>query len=446
MPVTDGAVYRAGGSAAESVVYTVADAPDAPGASAPQAGKGGSRRWALVAAAGLLVLALFGGGTVYGLPLLMHAGSTAPSSQTAVLAATGATVTITPARSDLKNAFPITGVTGAPEASKSQVQARQLSVTTSAQSKTVNATGSQTISGIQSTGTLSLDIAYIAVNGSYIIAAGTTFIGASGVTVATNSAVDLNTGATTIMVPSHAVNPGANGNIPTLDINVSVQQGCLSVCAVKYTVKNPTAFTGGKDASTSSVVQQSDIDNASNNLIQANQPNAEQVLQGRLQQGEQLIGTPQCSPNVSADHQAGDQASQVTVTVSFTCTGEAYDQAGALVLAQQLLTSQAATTPGAGYALAGQIKTALVSASPDNQGGVAIVVQAEGIWVYQFSDSQKQALASLIAGKSQQEAMSLLTTQTGVAEVRIQIQGGTGQALPTDAQKITVVIQPMSGL
>ena len=42
--------------------------------------------------------------------------------------------------------------------------------------------------------------------------------------------------------------------------------------------------------------------------------------------------------------------------------------------------------------------------------------------------------------------MSVLAAQTGVAQASIQIQGGTGQALPTDAQKITVVIQPVSGL
>src|SRR5262249_9103799 len=137
---------------------------------------------------------------------------------------------------------------------------------------------------------------------------------------------------------------------------------------------------------------------------------------------------------------------QVTVTVSFTCTGKAYDQAGALALGVTLLQHQAATTPGAGYVLVGQIKTALISAELGNQGTVVIAVHAEGIWVYQFSDSQKQALASLVASKSQQEAMSLLSAQTGVAQANIQIQGGNGQTLPTDAQKITVVIQLISGL
>jgi hypothetical protein len=50
------------------------------------------------------------------------------------------------------------------------------------------------------------------------------------------------------------------------------------------------------------------------------------------------------------------------------------------------------------------------------------------------------------ACKSQQEAMSVLVTQTGMAEASIQIQSGNGKTLPPDAQKITVMIQPVSGL
>ena len=67
-------------------------------------------------------------------------------------------------------------------------------------------------------------------------------------------------------------------------------------------------------------------------------------------------------------------ANQVTVTV--TCTGEAYDYDAALAV--KLLNDQATSNPGASYALVGQIKTTLVSAAPpDSQGTVAIVVNAD---------------------------------------------------------------------
>jgi VCBS repeat-containing protein len=170
------------------------------------------------------------------------------------------------------------------------------------------------------------------------------------------------------------------------------------------------------------------------------------VVQGQLQQGEQLVGTPQCTPHISEDHQAGARADTVTVTVSFTCTGEAFDHDGAMALAQQLLTSQATNTPGTDYAPVGQIKTTLVSATPGNQGTVSIVVQAEGIWAYQFSVTQQQTLAQLIAGKSVQDAKNVLAVQSGVAQASIQIAGGNGQTLPTDPSLIMLVIQPVAGL
>jgi hypothetical protein len=221
-------------------------------------------------------------------------------------------------------------------------------------------------------------------------------------------------------VPAHIQQVGTIGNF----VNQGGNTGCygfihhdLSYCPgttygnICWSVASASDFTGGTDPQPYTAVAQSDIDWAASSLINANRPDAQQVIQGQLQSGEAQVGTPQCSPNTSANHSAGDQASQVTVTVSFTCTGLAYDHDGAMALGATLLQHQAATTPGAGYALVGQIKTSLVSANPDNQGGVTIVVSAEGIWVYQFSDSQKQALATLIAGKSQQEAMSLLTTR-----------------------------------
>ena len=55
-------------------------------------------------------------------------------------------------------------------------------------------------------------------------------------------------------------------------------------------------------------------------------------------------------------------------------------------------------------------------------------------------------LTSLIAGKSKQDALSLLAAQTGVAQATIQITGGNGQKLPTAANQITVQVQAVSGL
>jgi VCBS repeat-containing protein len=261
-------------------------------------------------------------------------------------------------------------------------------------------------------------------------------------------------------VSAHVQQVGPVGNFPYLALEtlpLTPQSGCGyfvylgGSCSNVYNVcddiTNYGSFTGGTSPTTSTVVAQSDIDNAANNLIQTNQPDAQQVLQGQLNAGEQLAGSPGCQPATSSNHSAGYAASTVTVTVTFTCTGEAYDQAGALTLASRLLTNQAASNPGAGYALVGQIKRTFVSAAaPDSQGNIALVVQAEGVWAYSFSDSQKQALARLIAGKNKQDAISSLMAEIGVAQVSIQITGGDGQKLPTAASQITITVLTVSGL
>ncbi len=413
--------------------------PSAPGAPiVPQGSSGGQprrRRWGMLALAAVVVLALLSGGVAYAfLGGLIHLGQTSAGGTSA---ATAATVTITPKKSDLTNTFNLTAVVGAStDASKQQVGARLLSVMTQSYSQTASATGSNTISATYARGTLTFSLD----SGSpYSIPAGSVFSGTSGVAVVTDANA-LVTTSQPVDVAAHAAVAGSSGNIPANDINHDL---CPSNCLVA--VENLSAFTGGRDASTETVVRQSDIDNAANSLENQNQPNAQQLLQGQLKTGEQLVGTPQCQPNVSANHQAGDVASQVTVTVTFTCTGEAYDHDGALALAVTLLTNQAANDPGSGYALVGNIRTSLLSAAiSDNQGTVAISVSAEGVWAYQFSDAQKQMLAAQIAGKNKQDAESLLTSQTGIAQVDIRLAGG-GQTLPTDPRQISIVIQTVTG-
>ncbi len=432
--------------------------PSSPGAPiVPQGGSGGQprrRRWGMIALAAVVVLVLLSGGVAYAfLGGLIHLGQ---ASTGGTSPATAATVTITPKKSDLSATLNLTAVVGAStDASKQQVGARILSVTTQEYSATVAATGQATKPATQASGILTVANPF---NFSATLAAGSVFTGNDGVQVVTDAAA-VDGPYQTVSVPAHAINPGSSGNIAAFDISrdwcndglpgglalsnqLTPQSGG---CGASNSVQNPNPFTGGQDASTGPVVQQSDIDNAANSLENQNQPNAQQLLQGQLKTGEQLIGTPQCKPNVTSNHPAGDEASQVTVTVTFTCTGEAYDHDGALALAENLLMQQAANDPGSGYALVGTIKTNLLSAAiSDNQGTVAISVSAEGVWAYQFSDAQKQMLAAQIAGKNKQDAESLLTSQAGVAQVDIQLAGG-GQTLPTDPRQISIVIQTVTG-
>ena len=362
--------------------------------------------------------------------------------------ASSATVTITPTSIDLKNTYSIAVVTGIPDASMNQVGgARMLSTTTAANTQTVSATGQGTTPGTHAQGTLWFREPYIN-TGPFTFNAGTVFNDDPGSSPNVQMMIDATitvpaNGNGSVTVPAHVVQIGAIGNIPiggwTHYYNHSD--------AEPVDIDNTTPFTGGTDPQSYTIVQQSDIDGAAKTLEQANNPNAQQVLQGQTQTNEQFIGTPQCKPDVTTNHQAGDKAANVTVSVTFTCTAEVYSQDAALSMAKQLLAHQSTSNPGPQFILVGNIVTTVANAAVSNpaQGTITLAINAGGVWVYQFNSSQQQALTRLVAGKKKQDMQTLLLQQQGVARATINLAGGDGTLLPTDPHQIKIVVQSVPG-
>lgn len=211
-----------------------------------------------------------------------------------------------------------------------------------------------------------------------------------------------------------------------------------------YSATDDTPFTGGAGAQSYTFVQQSDIDGATQALQQASAPNAQQVLQGQLKANESWIGTQACKPQkTAANHVANDKAANVTVTITLTCTGEVYDQNGALASAKQMLQDQAASNPGNNYALAGAINATLLNAQlAGTNGTVGVTVDVKGTWIFQLSAAQKQDLARMLAGKKKVAAVDLLQQQKGIKQAQIQLTGGDQDTLPDNPQVIAITIQP----
>ena len=354
-----------------------------------------------------------------------------------------ATVTITPKSVDVHNTYVITGVTGTPDSTKRQVQARALSSTSQPESKTVSATGVVNTPGVRATGTLTFT------NGAfsaYGVAADTVFTDAQGVQVANDvlayiPAANPNGGFGKVTVPAHAVNVGANGNIMAFDFNNVTCCGSSSVL-----VSNTMAFSGGQDPQKYTAVQQSDVDGAANPLKGPLTQSALTSIQGQKHANEQFVARPQCTTSVTSNPPVGAKATSVTVTVTAKCSGEVYDQDGAQAIAANLLKSEATKTPGPGYALAGIVVTTVTQATVGSKGTVTLLVNAEGIWVYQFSTAYKMQLARLIAGKSPSQASTLLLGQAGVDKVNSITLSGGGSTLPADATQITIVVVNVPGL
>jgi hypothetical protein len=243
----------------------------------------------------------------------------------------------------------------------------------------------------------------------------------------------------TTTVSAHAVSVGTNGNIPSLAIN----QYCCSTSQTIF-VKNTSSFSGGQDPKNYRFVQQSDITAVVDPLTQ---PLIQQAWSSVLKQvatGEQLMMGAQCTTSSNTDQSVGDKGinvTQATVTVAAKCTATAYNRQQMLDLVKNQLQKKADANLGTGYALVGNLQ-ATAKPQPSQNGLISFIVNARGVWVYQFSDAQKLALAKEIAGKSLKDATTLLQGQKGVGKV--QISGGS--TLPTDPSQIAIQVQSITGL
>ncbi len=205
--------------------------------------------------------------------------------------------------------------------------------------------------------------------------------------------------------------------------------------------KNTTAFSGGASARTYSVVTKSDLASAEE-AIQTTLTKSEQAaLTTQLNPGEALL-TPPCKPVVSSTHKPGIEATQLTVTVSETCSGIAYISHDVYASATQMITEEAARRLGTGYSPIGDIQTTIVEATDttNRQGKAQVIVQVTGTWAYQITPRIQEQLAVLLAEKTKQQALALLLQSPGIAGAQITLRGGN-QTLPQDLKAIRILVQ-----
>jgi hypothetical protein len=274
-----------------------------------------------------------------------------------------------------------------------QVQARLITSASSPQPKTVQATGLHPATAASGTLTFSNPDNTVTLHAGDTISDnnGITFILDQDVTVRVNSST---TGAV------HASTPGANGNITVDDFNAYYQvtdHATQKYLATLY-IENTSAFTGGEDSYT--FVQQDDIDTVTNELTSQLTAAAQATVQNQIKANEQTVGTIVCTPKTASNHRVNEKATDVTVTVSVTCQVEVFDPAAMRSMATDLLKSDTLTHLGTSYVLVGGVRTTAPQfLTGDQQNTASFSVKAEGVWVFQFNETQKQQLARAIAGK-----------------------------------------------
>ena len=193
-------------------------------------------------------------------------------------------------------------------------------------------------------------------------------------------------------VPVAATNPGAAGNIAAYDVSLALSSS--------LTVKNLSAFTGGRDARTFTAVAAKDIAVVTatvNGTVTRAFPTA-----FPLRPGEAAI-TTHCTTTTTPDHQAGEEAQSVTLTISKTCAAVAYSQRELTRAATAAFTK---TRPGVSYHIVGDVQTTFQNVSP-------VTVTLSGKWAFTFSQSYQDSLAEQIQGDTPAKARAYLL-KTGV--------------------------------
>ncbi len=384
-----------------------------------------------------IVLLFVATGLTY-LVLGANAGNTvAPINNKQPLKAT-AIVTLVPLNRVVKNTYTIALVTGQPNIAQKQVEGARIISDSQSRLLQVNATGNVTTPGTNATGTLTFSGATKRVT----IPAGTTFLDKNNIALVLNAPVTLRRiSGFTVSVGAHANPAGSKGNIPALDINgVFCYPNCVT--GSNFLLQN-SAFAGGQDPQSYTYVQQSDINNAASQLENSLTNAAQAATQAQIKASEQLVGSISCGlSSFKSNQQAGAKVPNVTVSVTETCWGEVYSVQPGQTLAANLLKQNLSALTGPGYTIVGNVTTQVLTQPEliDSQGTLSMKIMASGTVVYQFTNTEAQTFAKLIAGKNLADAQALLSKQTGVAQAKIKITGNSTNTLPGDPSKIAFVV------
>ncbi|GCE45798.1 serine/threonine protein kinase [Thermosporothrix hazakensis] len=346
-----------------------------------------------------------------------------------ILPASSASIKITPISHQVTESLGPYQLTSQSNIAQQQFKGRLLRVTSSKQAQTVKASRNGHIDGTEAHGKLVLSnasVPRILFNTYLIINLD------NGLTVTTDANIFLNSiGSTT--VNARVTKAGTVGNIAPYTIS-----GLYEITGENVTVyiENPEAFTGGKDPYDGPIIQEVDVSNAENALQNKLQKEAEASIQKQVRPGEVLLDSPSCERKFQNNHKAGDPASSVTVSGTLVCSQVAYDREEVTAAMLHHMQEKVQKQYGPHYNLSKAFEPKITGSIISNKGW--LTVSTADLWIYQFSEVQKQA-AKDIAGKSQDEALSILKKKYGVKEGLIHVSG-FGLHLPSSPDAITFTI------
>ena len=229
-----------------------------------------------------------------------------------------------------------------------------------------------------------------------------------------------------------AVDGGLNGNtdkgtIVKVDGNTSDNLG----------VTNADPTTGGADARTAAIIQQSDLDSIRDAYSRDAIPRVTDALNSKAQGKKLVMVGKGVQANVTADHKVGEEVTGFTVTVKVAGDGVAFDEK----VVQQMLKSALERKISQGSQLTASVTTTYEPIDATADGHITLNGHAAGFYTPIFLQT---AIRGHLKGMSPSKAHAFLQSLPNVVDARV-TQAPYGLPwLPLFSSRITLKIQEVS--
>jgi hypothetical protein len=314
---------------------------------------------------------------------------------------------------------------------KSQIQGQLFTPLALSQSVTVPATGHAHQSAQQASGTITF---YNGLVTPQTVEAGTTLTTAVGTQITTDQVAIIPPATQSIpptygqtSVPAHAVLAGSAGNIARGDIN----QTC---CGESIQVQNPSNFIGGIDARDYTTVTQHDITNTTFSLATSLEATSQAALNAQTHPGNTI--TSHCANTVQTNHQVGQEATQLTVSVQRLCSAAEFDTKYLQQHIAEEINTASQSSFGHGTTLFSEAHTTTLHTNFTPNHQVFIQVRGTGTTFYQPDNTSLLNLKKSIAGKTGKSAQTFLTSLPWTTQVKISGLPDNNSRLPSDPGRI----------
>lgn len=296
------------------------------------------------------------------------------------------------------------------------------------------ATGQKPIDAVKANGQVTFKADCLGFSCSIPVPAGTDVSTSDGKHYLTQKdvVVKSSAGASVAVTAAQAGSGGNTAQDTIQSVNNNNPLGLLSV-------DNPQAVSGGADARTATIIQQSDIDSVKDAYSKDAIGQVQDQLTSKAQ-GKKLVlvGTGPAA-TATADHKVGEEVSGFTVTVTVAGDGVVFDDAAVQGLLKAALQRK---LPQGTQLTSENTKLTYDVASSTADGHITLNGHASGFYTPVFLQSNIRAK---LKGMSPSSAHAFLQTLPNVIDARVTQSPFGLPWLPLFSSRITLHIQEVAG-